>query len=689
LVVFTNIGVVLNIPILRQILGFPFLMVLPGLLILIILKLDKLGLAERIALIIGMSIAFLLIFGWALNEILLQFNYTKPLSSGVLMLAVDLVFVILIACAYLRNKQVFYSFQLTLDMNDTSKWFVLLSSALPLVSILAINLINTSNNNSLLLVLLFAIPFVVIAFSMFNRKISPNTYALSLIMIAAALLFMYWLRSPHILGNDVHEEYYFFQLTLNNGHWAVFENNTLDSCLSISILPTIFQSVVNFVGQEYLFKGIYALISIFIPLVVFIVSKKYVGEKFGFLAAFYFVSQSSFLMAPGNARTNLAIFFFGLCVMVLFLNSITNLNRKVLFLIFLVATVVSHYSTTYIFFFLLLATLILSLIWKKYCLSRSITWSSVAFLAVLGFLWYAQLVQTPYGLAIHFLEHALVSLQNFFVAETRSTDVGYLFGYGIKQASILIRIQSFTIWLSFLLIGIGIIGTLIKHKDMLHTSNHASSIRSFLHSKFETEYFFLSISGAIILLLALVIPYVSVGYDLIRVYEQTAVFLSVFLVGGGLIISRLIRVNGHIILLIILIPYFLFTTFAVYEVFGIHETYILSSKAPGADYAVVTNQETFAAQWLKKNMDGTSIIHTTDGSGADKLMSQGLISDELIDYVNFYNRSDTTGYIYLTTNNVVNHKLEINQESYDISKFADVLSERDKIYSNGGSEVLK
>jgi len=208
-----------------------------------------------------------------------------------------------------------------------------------------------------------------------------------------------------------------------------------------------------------------------------------------FLAAFYFISQSSFLMAPGSARTNLAIFFFGLSIMLLFLDNISDMKRKGLFLVFVLATIVSHYSTTYIFFFLLLSTFILSLTVKKYCLSRSVTWASVAFMAVVGFLWYSQVVQAPFNSAILFLEQTFVKFQNLFVIEARSTDVGYLFGYGIQGEFGLIRVQSLILWLSFLLIAFGIIATLINPKICyLSLIVHRPSLPLFLQNLKQSIY---------------------------------------------------------------------------------------------------------------------------------------------------------------------------------------------------------
>ena len=59
----TDLAILLNIPFLRQILGFIFLTILPGLLILQVLKLNKIGSTEKSVLLVGLSISFLMFFG--------------------------------------------------------------------------------------------------------------------------------------------------------------------------------------------------------------------------------------------------------------------------------------------------------------------------------------------------------------------------------------------------------------------------------------------------------------------------------------------------------------------------------------------------------------------------------------------------------------------------------------------------
>ena len=64
----TDMAILLDIPFVRQIFGFVFLMFFPGLLILQILKLDKIDSLEKFILSWGLSISFLMFFGLLVNN---------------------------------------------------------------------------------------------------------------------------------------------------------------------------------------------------------------------------------------------------------------------------------------------------------------------------------------------------------------------------------------------------------------------------------------------------------------------------------------------------------------------------------------------------------------------------------------------------------------------------------------------
>ncbi|MEM2704219.1 MAG: hypothetical protein QXR45_13800, partial [Candidatus Bathyarchaeia archaeon] len=64
------VSVQLDIPVFRQFLGFMCLSFVPGFLILKLFKLEELNQAEAIILNTGLSLAFLMLFGLLINELL-------------------------------------------------------------------------------------------------------------------------------------------------------------------------------------------------------------------------------------------------------------------------------------------------------------------------------------------------------------------------------------------------------------------------------------------------------------------------------------------------------------------------------------------------------------------------------------------------------------------------------------------
>ncbi len=77
----TDLSIFFDIPLIRQICGFFFLTILPGLLILQILKLNKTESIENFVIAVGISITFLMLFGLLINNISLSLDYETPLAN--------------------------------------------------------------------------------------------------------------------------------------------------------------------------------------------------------------------------------------------------------------------------------------------------------------------------------------------------------------------------------------------------------------------------------------------------------------------------------------------------------------------------------------------------------------------------------------------------------------------------------
>jgi uncharacterized membrane protein len=558
------------------------------------------------------------------------------------------------------------------------------------------------------------------------------------------------LRFPHICGHDVHKEYgILFQTTLDNLHWSIFGHTTLDACLSISLLPTIFQSILNVNAQEYLFKGVYVSILSFTPLAIYVISKKYVGELYAFLASFFFMSQSVFLNTAGSPRTNLAIFFIALAVMVFFSALIDPMKKKVLFIVFMLSMVVSHYSTTYIFFFLILFSwFAVELLSKKYSFKNDISLTLVLLFFAFIFFWYSQVTETAFNSGVAFVEDTFIHLNKFFIEESRAPEIGMLVGQELTYP-ILSRANLVFTWGTFILIGIGVLTMLKRYKEMIVISNAKLKKPDFLKTKFEMEYLVMALACAGLLAIMVVLPYVSVGYGIQRLYSLVIIILSVCFVMGGMTLSHFLskertcakketlfaskkrlrenisqqtfkkhffffvkkkpvlkeknnsffggkssygengsEVFAYLIILVILIPYFLFHTGAMHQICGAPVVYTLNSEGKEYDLEFVRDSESYAAKWLATNGEKNSRIHTPDVHGRHRLFSQGEMSlNRVYTYAFHKHKKIKEGYIYLSYYNVVKGKLMAGARN--MAEYSDMFVGKSKIYNSGGAEVYE
>ena len=689
LIVLTTLAVLLDIPVLRQILGLLLLTTLPGLLIIHLLKLHRLALLEKSILIIGLGPAFLMLFGLILNQVCLMVHYRTPFDTNVLIFVLSGVLTLLAIGSYVLNKEAFFSFPVQFELNKRGKWCLLLPFIFPLLAVLGAHSINTSDNNQILLALFFLIPICIVLITMVSQNGSAGTYSLTILMISISLLSSLWLRSEHIMGRDMHTEYYLFQMTMVNKHWQVITNSSLDACFSISVLPAIYQTILNMAAPEYLFKGIYVVLCSFSPLAVFIISKRYLPHVYAFLAALFFSFQSYFLLTACSARTNIAQFFFALFMMVLFDNMMPKMKRVTLLIIFMLAIIISHYTTTYIFlavlFFMWLIGLTLNKVWPS---SSSVTYTLIILCLALMFIWYAQLVESPFTGGILFVSELLDRFGYFFIAEARATEINYIMGVGMASKDFVFWLRYVVTWISFVLIAVGIIGTIIRSQNKSSTFVEGSLFSEFVGYNLNRNFLIAALVCCGILLVEVVTPYLSIGYRSTRVYPQLVVILATFFVMGGIIVSKYLRLNPRLLILLILIIYYISTTGLLQQITGQGASLALNPRGPLMDVELIHDQEIPAAIWLKEHAEENTLIYSTDYVSHMRLISQGLLPPDIINFTSFLERK-THGYLYLSYNNVVNNNIRTETKSYALDDYSSRLVGMNRIYSNGGSDIYK
>ena len=93
-----------NIPFLREFLSIIYLLFVPGILIIRILRLHKLGSVETLLYTVGLSITTLMFLGLLLNTIGPVIGLLKPISLIPLIITISIFVIILSVMSYLRDK---------------------------------------------------------------------------------------------------------------------------------------------------------------------------------------------------------------------------------------------------------------------------------------------------------------------------------------------------------------------------------------------------------------------------------------------------------------------------------------------------------------------------------------------------------------------------------------------------------
>lgn len=687
----TDLVIISNILFLRQTLGFFFLTVLPGLLVLQILKLNKMGPTEKFVLSVGLSISFLMFFGLFTNNLFFSLGYETPLATIPLLIAFNLAFGVLAVVGYKINRSPIFSIQ-NLKLNTYEKAFLIVPILLPALSMVGTYIMDTADNNTILVFLLFLISIYVVSVCFFNQKFPKRLYPIVIFLISISLLLMLALRSNHILGVDTHKEYYFFQTTLNNLQWSVFGQSTLDACLSISLLPTIYQSLLN-ISPEVLFRILYPLLYSISPLVIYVLSKKYLKDVYAFLTSCFFMFQLNFLFTEYNARTNIAILFFALSMMVLFSDKINPLEKKILLIIFISSCVVSHYSTTYIVFFIMFGTFVgMEILSKRYPLETTVSLTIVLLFFSCIFFWYSQITETAFNAGVNFIETAISNLNKFFIEESRGIAAQTLFGKGILQKAIPYQIEFLFTWITFIVIGIGVITTIRRYKEMLYIDTN-SERPYLLKKKFEVEYFIIVLICLGLLVAMVTLPYISEGYNLDRLYAVALVTLCIFFVIGGVTLSKFLKFRTYTIVLFVMISYFFCVSGVMYNLFGVTHAIMLDSEGDQYDKLYVHDQESYSAKWWSMHKEERQKIYS-DFYGYNRLISQGKIKPTLISCYwllkHDENRDNISGYFYLRHQNIVNGELTNPRGGvYNMSDYRDLFIKKSTIYDAGCSKILR
>ena len=728
--------------------SFIFLITIPGLLIMLMLKIREIGFWEYLVYTIGLSVAFLMFGGLLINWILPLIGIDRPLSLSSLLISFDIFLLIFWIISYKRNKEILIKVNI-----PKLSWLNIVFFTIPMIflvlSILGASILNNYGPKTLTMIMFGGIATYVFMLVFFRKKLNENVYPWAIMIISLAMLLATSLRSWNISGHDIITEYQMFLLTKENFHWSMSNapGNPYYACLSITILPTILSSFLN-MNDEYIFKIFFQIIFSFISIGVFLFLKRYTKTALAFIAVLFFISFPTFFIdLPMMTRQEISLFFFALILLILFNKQINPTIKNLAYVIFGFSMIVSHYSTSYIAFAFFLSTYILTFLFRrlenrkikqikiKYVKKREYYLSGyfVLVLFVFGFLWYALLTNTTNELT-SFMNKSFKNLGDIFSEDIRAERTSFLEQFNIfykpKDQTLLLQEyiketeqkykdisdinyypqEKYEDYIPKIIpaeivpkkINTNIISKIYLFREIINKLMKIFIIIGVFYllfnklkkSKIDIEYIFITLASFLFLVAMMILPLVTIEYNLSRIYQQILIILSLPAILGILIMFKFLKKENIkiILILFIFILYFLFCSEFIPQIIGGSEANIqLNNYGLYYDKYYTHNSEVKSAKWFLNNYNEINLIYVDDSSST-KLETFSNIKKGYFIYDILPSIIDKNAYVYLSYTNTIK-KISIRSYRGGILEYDFPIQflndNKNKIYNNGDSEIFK
>jgi uncharacterized membrane protein len=412
------------------------LLILPAYLLIKIFRLNITDRFEAILFGLGINLIFLMLLGLVVNS-LGFIGLIEPLSKVALTLAITSVLHLLNLVNLIKAPS--REWKLHFPAFSIRRLF---SFMIPLLVILfavlgAIKLNNDQGNLWAIITLGFVI-LLCLGLYLLIDHVSPSFILWSIFCFSLAILLMTSLRGWYLTGHDIQREYYVFQLTKQNLHWDMnYYRDAYNACLSITILPTIISMFIP-IPDMYIYKVIYQIFFALSPVIVYLISRKYLSRRLSLTNSLLFVSFPTFLNdMPFLNRQELGFLYFGLILLLIFKSKLSLKHRNLLFACFSMGLVLSHYSTSYVTFALfgggfILNTILSSKFSRRIFAHYSITFNFNlnSFIRMAHLVWFLGLILIWNTFITHTSNNltsvaAQIYADYSVTSNHKSTDVGY------------------------------------------------------------------------------------------------------------------------------------------------------------------------------------------------------------------------------------------------------------------------
>lgn len=707
----------LNIPILRQLIGFIYLSFTPGILILRILKLHKLGNIETLLYTIGLSLSTLMFTGFFMNITYLRLGIARPISLIPLIATISAVVLALCVICYMVDKD--FSNPSIVDVSEILSPPALFLSLIPFLSILGTYLVNFYHTNIILMLMIVTISVIVLLISS-DKFVPSKLYPFAIWIIAISLIYHVTLISQYLNINDVITEYHFSNIVIKNSFWdwTIFSN--YNSVLSDVILAPIFYHICG-LSLTWIFKIIYPLLFSFVSLGVYSIFQEEVKEdKIAFLSAFLFISIIPFIsQIPLITKQSIAEIFIVLFLLLIFKANMGKTQKSILLIVFSMSLAVSHYGSSYLIMFSMIFMLFFSLIsdnditqifyYRKFRKEKlgitNVKNNAISFNFVLVFVvftvgWYMFISSSSaFNKVVEMGDHIADIFFEDFLSPQHSRGAYMI----VRDETSLLRYANKAFYIvTQLLIILGFVETLICHRK----------------SKFSLTYIGFGLYFLLILSAAVCVSAFAI-MDPRRLFHLSLFILAPFSVIGYMFICKKIYSffnknfydvksmhNLYIFFSIFLVIFFLFNTGFIFEISKDHPSSISISQNTIQNYGdtvdlssfygnYIVTQDVYSGKWLGKFIgNNTSVYRGNLVQGYPSLTIYGGINESNIKVIDVNAKKIESGYIQITYLNLIKNVGSIwynplqKRTAYVFSEISFLFERKNKIYDNGGSNIL-
>jgi len=664
---------------------------LPGYLLIDLLNL-KVNKTKTFVFSLGISVVFLMVGGLVLDQGLYELGISRPLDSFLFPLILLLGIGALLTLAYSRDCQGKKKLDWKIKFNTHEIFLLALSISLLIFVIYSSLYVRRFNYNSFSILAYFLTILVFLAI-LKTDKVSEKKYPLFLIILGVSLVLPSILRYNYIVGWDIFREYQVYRHIDVRGNWSIITDRTnLMASLSINFFPVVVTRLTGISGMT-IFRYLIPLIFSCSILSIYEISKKFLSNNMAFITGIFYSATPYYFRSITSPRTVLSIFFVSLIVL-LVVSKIHSHKFQILFFLFSVGIVVSHYATAFIFLFSLIALsfgrLILEKLDREY--SNYLENLKNVHLLIYFFILYILLniVMGAVGTferVVDILYSSLPRFSDFVNGEEIDGESQAVAGRTLGQAGISQYLQFAITWIIMLLMMICAFYIL---KRLLMDEGEYK----------ERELLCLIIAGGIILLAFIAVPGISNYYNLQRVYISAIVFMAPSFVLGVSFLVKKKKAVKYVVLAIVIL--FLFSNVGVtFQLAGYQRGYALRTE--GDDYLehYVSRAEFRSASWLDEYREEEVDIYTTELGETRRLdIAFEPPDDQFLYPQDIVSRLDNEtmnegfeGYVYLYRANVEYNKRRVDDLEVigyvEFQQQDELINNSDVIYSNGDSTILK